>query len=72
MVTDQYGRKFEKLRVSLINDYNFSYVYCVGEENGQGDQKIMGSSSPEFSLGKGQKTESGRFQIFHLGQHIFS
>jgi cyclic pyranopterin phosphate synthase len=35
IVKDQYGRKFEKLRVSLINDCNFACVYCVGEENGR-------------------------------------
>jgi len=53
MVTDKYGRKFEKLRVSLINDCNFSCVYCVGEENTLGKKKIIGSVSPEFSVGKG-------------------
>lgn len=53
MVTDKYGRKFEKLRVSLINDCNFSCVYCVGEETTL-DKKInIGSISPEFSVGKG-------------------
>jgi cyclic pyranopterin phosphate synthase len=55
MITDQYGRKFEKLRVSLMNDCNFACVYCVGEENGQGDQKIPGSLTPEFSVGKGSE-----------------
>ncbi len=53
MVTDKYGRKFEKLRVRLINDCNFSCVYCVGEEAILGKKKIIGSVSPEFSVGKG-------------------
>jgi len=55
MITDQYGRRFEKLRVSLINDCNFSCVYCVGEETGIGDKKYIGSLSPEFSVGKGSE-----------------
>lgn len=29
MITDRLGRRFEKLRVSLINDCNFSCTYCV-------------------------------------------
>jgi hypothetical protein len=47
-------------------------VYCVGEETVIMDKKFIGSLSPEFSLGKGQKTESERFQIIHFWQHIFS
>lgn len=55
MVTDQYGRKFEKLRVSLINDCNFACVYCVGEESGAPGEKIIGSVLPEFSMGNGKE-----------------
>jgi GTP 3',8-cyclase len=33
-IEDQLGRRFEKLRVSLLNTCNFSCVYCVSEENG--------------------------------------
>lgn len=31
-VTDRFGRKFEKLRVSLINECNFACTYCVIDE----------------------------------------
>lgn len=55
MITDQYGRKFEKLRVSLINDCNFSCVYCVGEDTLLTGKKITTSVSPEFSIGTGSE-----------------
>lgn len=32
-IEDQQGRRFEKLRISLLNTCNFSCVYCVGEES---------------------------------------
>lgn len=51
MITDQYGRKFEKLRVSLINDCNFSCVYCVGEDSGFAGKKSTTAFSPEFTIG---------------------
>jgi len=31
---DNLGRRFEKLRISLLNDCNFSCVYCVSEDFG--------------------------------------
>ncbi len=31
--TDTYGRKFEKLRISLTNECNFNCIYCVGHEH---------------------------------------
>jgi GTP 3',8-cyclase len=31
-IEDKLGRRFEKLRISLLNSCNFSCVYCVGEE----------------------------------------
>lgn len=31
-IEDNLGRKFEKLRISLLNTCNFSCVYCVSEE----------------------------------------
>ena len=53
MIKDKYGRRFEKLRVSLINDCNFSCVYCVGDEiNGTGKNNF-GLFTPEFSVGRG-------------------
>jgi len=36
---DNLGRRFEKLRISLLNECNFSCVYCVSED--------FGSISPE-------------------------
>ena len=31
-IEDKLGRRFEKLRISLLNSCNFSCVYCVSEE----------------------------------------
>jgi len=53
MIKDKYGRSFEKLRVSLINDCNFSCVYCVGDEINSTGKNILGLFAPEFSVGKG-------------------
>ena len=53
MITDKFGRSFEKLRVSLINDCNFSCVYCVGDDINNTGKNTMGLLSPEFSVGKG-------------------
>ncbi len=33
-IQDRLGRRFEKLRISLLNTCNFSCIYCVSEENG--------------------------------------
>jgi len=33
-IEDHISRRFEKLRISLLNICNFSCVYCVSEENG--------------------------------------
>ncbi len=33
-IEDKLGRKFEKLRISLLNSCNFSCVYCVSEDAG--------------------------------------
>lgn len=53
MITDKFGRSFEKLRVSLINDCNFSCVYCVGDDINNTGKNAIGLLSPEFSVGKG-------------------
>jgi cyclic pyranopterin phosphate synthase len=53
MIKDKYGRSFEKLRVSLINDCNFSCVYCVGDEINSTGKNTIGLFTPEFSVGKG-------------------
>ena len=33
-IEDKLGRRFEKLRISLLNSCNFSCVYCVSEDTG--------------------------------------
>lgn len=46
-ITDRFGRKFEKLRVSLINECNFACTYCVSDDtNGRNHHEpiIMGTS----------------------------
>jgi len=44
-IEDQLGRRFEKLRISLLNTCNFSCVYCVSEENG-GMPAISSTKAP--------------------------
>jgi GTP 3',8-cyclase len=34
-IEDNLGRRFEKLRISLLNSCNFSCVYCVSEDDGK-------------------------------------
>lgn len=38
-IEDKLGRRFEKLRISLLNTCNFSCVYCVSEEFGNNSEK---------------------------------
>lgn len=38
-IEDSLGRRFEKLRISLLNSCNFSCVYCVSEEGGETSAK---------------------------------
>lgn len=40
-IEDHLGRRFEKLRISLLNSCNFSCVYCVGEETGVTSEKAV-------------------------------
>ena len=47
-IEDNLGRRFEKLRVSLINDCNFSCVYCVSEDL----TDLNGHSFPEIHKDK--------------------
>jgi GTP 3',8-cyclase len=47
-IEDHLGRRFEKLRISLLNTCNFSCVYCVSEENGG----MPAISSTEASAGE--------------------
>lgn len=39
-IEDHLGRRFEKLRISLLNSCNFSCVYCVSEEVGVTPEKV--------------------------------
>ena len=44
VIEDKLGRRFEKLRISLLNSCNFSCVYCVSDEIGE-----MADMKPEIS-----------------------
>jgi cyclic pyranopterin phosphate synthase len=47
-IEDKLGRRFEKLRISLLNSCNFSCVYCVSDDfENISVQKIKKSSSEE-------------------------
>nr|WP_321409992.1 GTP 3',8-cyclase MoaA [uncultured Carboxylicivirga sp.] len=52
ILSDTYGRRFEKLRVSLTNQCNFNCVYCVGKEHvpGQMIQSARSVQQSESSL----------------------
>lgn len=48
IIEDKLGRRFEKLRISLLNSCNFSCVYCVSDEIGNlYDLKPADSTSDE-------------------------
>ena len=48
IIEDKLGRRFEKLRISLLNSCNFSCVYCVSDEIGElSDLKPAVSTSGE-------------------------
>ena len=51
MIQDKLGRRFEKLRISLLNSCNFSCVYCVSEEPGNLTTSKPSDSTPEEPLG---------------------
>ncbi len=48
---DNLGRRFEKLRISLLNSCNFSCVYCVSEDFGKTSIKTSQKISAEEHLG---------------------
>ena len=48
---DNLGRRFEKLRISLLNSCNFSCVYCVSEDFGKTSTKASQKISTEEHLG---------------------
>ena len=47
---DNLGRRFEKLRISLLNTCNFSCVYCVSEDFGKIAVKAMPKSTSDQPL----------------------
>lgn len=44
-IEDSLGRRFEKLRISLLNECNFSCVYCVSEDFGNISVKSVRKST---------------------------
>lgn len=53
ILSDTYGRRFQKLRVSLTNQCNFNCIYCVGKEPvaGQLIQSARSGRSDNSSIG---------------------
>ncbi|WP_167605726.1 GTP 3',8-cyclase MoaA [Maribellus sediminis] len=49
-IEDRIGRRFEKLRISLLNTCNFSCVYCVSEDLGDIPAPSIGKSAKEQPL----------------------
>ncbi len=49
-IEDNLGRRFEKLRISLLNICNFSCVYCVSEDFGNISVKTTPKSNGEEQL----------------------
>ena len=49
-IEDSQGRRFEKLRISLLNECNFSCVYCVSEDFGDISVKSIRKSTSERTL----------------------
>lgn len=49
-IEDSLGRRFEKLRISLLNECNFSCVYCVSEDFGTFSVKAIRKPSADRSL----------------------
>ncbi len=53
IIEDKLGRRFEKLRISLLNSCNFSCVYCVSDEAGEMSDpgNTHSSSKEQLSVG---------------------
>ncbi|WP_167615139.1 GTP 3',8-cyclase MoaA [Maribellus sediminis] len=49
-IEDRIGRRFEKLRISLLNTCNFSCVYCVSDDLGDIPAPSIGKSAKEQPL----------------------
>ncbi len=56
-IEDKLGRRFEKLRISLLNSCNFSCVYCVGEEIGENVVAKPAETASEKQLGVDEFTQ---------------
>lgn len=50
IIEDKLGRRFEKLRISLLNSCNFSCVYCVSEDFGNNAVKSISKSPVDKHL----------------------
>lgn len=46
-IEDRLGRRFEKLRISLLNTCNFSCVYCVSDSAGSAYQHVVPAAKEE-------------------------
>ena len=51
IIKDKLGRRFEKLRISLLNSCNFSCVYCVNDEVGNNSDNNSLKTRHEEQLG---------------------
>jgi cyclic pyranopterin phosphate synthase len=49
-IEDKLGRRFEKLRISLLNECNFSCVYCVSEDFANSSGKTIQKLAPDQPL----------------------
>jgi len=51
-IEDKLGRRFEKLRISLLNSCNFSCVYCVSDDsiNGSKNNSIKSGNHEQLGL----------------------
>ncbi len=49
-IEDKLGRRFEKLRISLLNSCNFSCVYCVSDDNKNNSEQTIRSSDSDQPL----------------------
>ncbi len=50
IIEDKLGRRFEKLRISLLNTCNFACVYCVSDEIGKISIQKPGAEGSEKNL----------------------
>ena len=56
-IEDSLGRRFEKLRISLLNECNFACVYCVSEDFGSNSVKTIQKSTADQPLAPDEFTK---------------